>query len=216
MRKVTLVFPKSSWKFERTPYPPLGIGYLAAVLQQYQWEVSIIDGQILKPEEYQVQLRNIKDDEIVGISTTIKQVEETKRIARLIKKRVPKTTVIVGGPGVSVLPEKIEEIDIIVKGEAENTLPKLLENLSQKKSLDRIDNFPKVIICENPTNLDDLPYPARDLFPLGKISGNMEKKYRNDLYKYDQLKRMPVWMHLLRQNSFRSKFQSSFSKECSR
>lgn len=165
MRKITLIFPKTSWKFEKTPYPPLGIGYLASVLLQNDWEVSIIDGQILTMEEYQKQVNNIQD-QYVGISTTIKQVEETKRLVNSIKHLNPEVKIVVGGPGIVALnPDYSQNIDVIVKGEAEESIIALLEALYNDNEKTR-DSKPILIECQNPVKLDDLPYPARDLFPL--------------------------------------------------
>lgn len=164
MKKITLVFPKSSWKFEKTPYPPLGIGYLAAVLAQEGWEVSIIDGQILNAEEYEKQIKGISEG-IVGISTTLKQINETLRIAALIKQNNSGIPIIVGGAGVIVFdldPSLTSHVDLIIKGEAEKYIIPLLNKIKnfQKKQK------PQTITCKNPSNLDELPYPAYDLFPL--------------------------------------------------
>ncbi|MCD6371117.1 MAG: radical SAM protein [Candidatus Aenigmarchaeota archaeon] len=166
MRKITFVFPKTGWKFERTPYPPLGIGYLAAILVEKGWDVSIIDGQILEQKEYEKQLQEITKG-IVGISVSIKQIEEALRVAGLLKESNPEISILLGGPGVSVFelyPEKVENIDLIVKGEAENEIVQILNNLRKSD----LSQSLQTIICRNPVNLDGLPYPARELFPLEK------------------------------------------------
>jgi anaerobic magnesium-protoporphyrin IX monomethyl ester cyclase len=173
MMKITLIYPKTSWKFEKTPYPPLGLGYLATVLQQNNWDVSLIDGQILKPEKYKQKLCDI-NEKIIGISTTIKQIKETERIAKLIKEKNPKTVVVVGGPGISVLNlQEVQNIDIVVKGEADNEIIKLLKEIQTKKTLNKITKYPKVgnvilVNCKNPTNLDKIPYPSREILNLDK------------------------------------------------
>lgn len=171
--KITLIYPKTSWKFEKTPYPPLGLGYLATILQQNNWQVSLIDGQILKKEKYN-QLINNLNEKIVGISTSIKQIEETKRIAKIIKKKNPKTIIIVGGHGISALNlEKVQDINIVVKGEADNEIIKLLQEVKHKKTLDKITRYEKIgdiifINCKNPVNLNGLPHPSRELLNLKK------------------------------------------------
>lgn len=173
MAKITLIYPKTSWKFEKTPYPPLGLGYLATILQQNNWRVSLIDGQILKKETYQQLINNIKT-KIVGISTSIKQIEEAKRIAGIIKNNNPKTIIIFGGPGITALDlKKIKNIDIVVKGEADKEIIKLLQEIQNKKTLDKITRYKKIrnvilVSCKNPVNLNNIPCPDRDILNLKK------------------------------------------------
>jgi len=167
MKKIIFIFPKIGWKFKKTPYPPLGIGYLAAVLIQNGYEVSIVDGQILNIKEYEEKIQNITE-EIIGISATIKQIEEVLRISNLIKKKNPDKLVILGGPIVNLfdLNElQMPNIDIIIKGEAENELVQILRKLEEKRI--RREKA-KIITVKNPINLDELPYPIRELFPLKK------------------------------------------------
>ena len=165
MKRITFVFPKVGWKFERTPYPPLGIGYLAAILIRDGWDVSIIDGQILEQREYERRLQEVTEG-IVGISASIRQIEEALRVASLLKRNNSKIPILLGGPGVSVFelyPEKIRDVDVIIKGEAEKDIVQILNNLQRGSSSSQ---HPQTIICTNPVNLDELPYPARELFPL--------------------------------------------------
>lgn len=166
MKKITFVFPKTGWKFERTPYPPLGIGYLAAILMQQNWEVSIIDGQILERQEYENRIQAVAEG-IVGISASIKQIEEALRISILLKRKSPDIPIILGGPGITVFdlaPSNLGGIDVIVRGEAENEIIRILNDLRKGKKF----QTPKKITCQNPLNLDELLYPARELFPLEK------------------------------------------------
>jgi radical SAM superfamily enzyme YgiQ (UPF0313 family) len=166
MGKIIFVSPKSSWKFEKTPYPPLGIGYLAAILVREGWDVSIIDGQILEIQEYEKKLRAVTEG-VVGISTSIKQIDEALKIAKLVKKNNPDLPVIIGGPGVVFFdldPSKVCNIDVIVKGEAEKEILQILNKLRNNRNRQK----PQIIVCENPSNLDVLPHPARELFPLEK------------------------------------------------
>ena len=166
MRKITFVFPKTGWKFERTPYLPLGIGYLAAVLVRQNWKVSIIDGQVLLREEYEKKIQAITEG-IVGISASIKQIEEALRISALLKRNNPEIPIILGGPGITIFDQgfsKAENIDMIVKGEAENEIGRILDGLQEYKKV----QTPQRIVCKNPLDLDKLPYPAREMFPLEK------------------------------------------------
>jgi len=73
LMKVTFVYPYIPYKFAKTPYPPLGIGYLAAVLREkcdFITNIRLIDGQILDEEKFWHQVKTI-DADIVLISATI-------------------------------------------------------------------------------------------------------------------------------------------------
>jgi len=176
-KEITFVNPRDFCKFiPNTPYPPLGVGYLASVLREKDYQVNLIDGQILSSEEYEKELAE-NDTEILGITAALKQVQEAKRVASIVKSRNQETVVVIGGAGPNSLPsEKILKsgvIDIIVRGEAEETLPKLLNTLKTHSSLEKVPNIAyldnnKLVetgITSPPAELDKLPFPARDIFP---------------------------------------------------
>lgn len=176
-KEIAFVNPRDFCKFiSNTPYPPLGLGYLTSVLRKRDYQTTLIDGQILSPDEYEKRITE-NEVEFLGITATIKQMQEAERVASIIKFRNPETTVIIGGPGPNSLPPKTVlrsgVIDIIVRGEAEETLPKVLEALQSGVPLEGI---PNLVYFENstlvvtrktapPTELDKIPFPARDIFP---------------------------------------------------
>lgn len=176
-KEITFVNPRDFCKFiPNTPYPPLGVGYLASVSREKDYQPSLIDGQILPPNEYERQLVE-NESEVLGITATIKQMQEAKRVASVVKSRNPETVVIIGGAGPNSLPPesilKSRVVDIIVRGEAEETLPKLLEALRSHSSLEKVPNivyFENGVLVEtktvaSPADLDKIPFPARDIFP---------------------------------------------------
>ena len=66
---VTLVnppYPKGA--YQHMPFPPLGLGYLAAVLEKNQYEVDVIDCQVLdiSYEEIKNELGNRQPDIEIG------------------------------------------------------------------------------------------------------------------------------------------------------
>lgn len=169
MKRITFINPKVSWKFIKTPYPPLGIGYLAAVLRE-EWAIDIIDGEILDEKTYYKRLDNVRSM-IIGITTTIKQMPEAICVAKVIKMKNPESIIIIGGSGTSVImepqfKEAWQYVDIIMKGEAELTLPFVLDQIYSNKKWHRISSQPSIIWSDTPSNLDKLPLPDRDLFPL--------------------------------------------------
>ncbi len=71
-----------------------------------------------------------RNPDIVGFSCYIWNMLHTMEIARLVKQQAPATTIVVGGPDVSSVPEKALDtypwIDVVVRGEGEETFRALL------------------------------------------------------------------------------------------
>lgn len=175
--KTTFIFPPIPYKFAKTPYPPLGIGYLATILRMHDIEVDFIDGQILEENQFWSDINKLTTD-IILISATIRQIKGAMRVAEITKKRNPQTTVVLGGPGPSALAMQQQDfgkntaIDIIVQGEAEESLPLLLRQINEDRS---IDNIPNLLInrngnivrtIKNPirSEITKIPWPDRTIF----------------------------------------------------
>lgn len=119
---VTFVYPKTPYFYDRTPYPPLGIGYLAANVKDLASRIHCVDGQILNSEEYTNATSAIEDD-VICISATLLQMKEAGKIADTVKTRHPSTPVIIGGYGPrSLSPQDLFQIgkfDIFFRGEGD-------------------------------------------------------------------------------------------------
>ena len=108
----------------------------------------------------------------------------TKSFIKTIKKIYPEVTMVCGGEHISACPkfsmEDCPEIDICVLGEGEETSIDILKTIEQKKSLSKVNGIvyrsgEEIII--NPrrsriSQLDDIPLPAWDLFPLENYLSN--------------------------------------------
>ena len=107
-----------------SPAPPLGALVAAAYLPSH-WELKLVDADVepLKDEHFQWA-------DIVMISGIGPQ-QETIHKAIERAKRLGKPTV-VGGAAPTLQPEKyVGKADFVVVGEAETTMPKLLEDLGR-------------------------------------------------------------------------------------
>ncbi len=175
--KVTFVYPRTQYFYGRTPYLPLGIGYLAANIRDLASDIECIDGQILKDEEYEQAISGI-DGDVVAISATLLQMKEACRITAMVKAKRPSTPVVIGGYGPHSMPvERLFQMgafDVFVRGEGELLLRRVLEclerndNLAQIKGIAFVRN--KEVIANGPNlelpQLDSLPLPDRDLFDI--------------------------------------------------
>ncbi len=122
--------------------PPLGIGYLAAVLLREGYEVNLLDSCAMDLD-YNGILKEIcayKPD-IVGISNLIAFSKEAYVLARYIKQQL-QTTIVMGGPHPSSFPENVfgdsHDIDIVVLGEGEATIVNLIKALEGQKDLSTV------------------------------------------------------------------------------
>lgn len=170
-RKVTLVFPRFVY---RNMGMPLGFLWVAGVLEKAGYALEFLDGTLLS--EAQV-IQRIKDSAPLFVFFSLQSVfaDKTFPLIREIKKALPKTKIIIGGPHPTLLPTdtlKEEGIDIVVTQEAEQTVSELMNVLVAGKSLHEVkgigfkDEEGKVILTPPRAllqNLDELPLPARHL-----------------------------------------------------
>lgn len=109
-----------------------------------------------------------------------------KELVVAARKKFPAAIIIAGGEHVSAVPEycfnTAPEIDYIVLGEGEATIVELMQCIEQKLPLDGVsriafkkegsvvvNNFSRRI--KRIEKVDDIPWPAWDLFPLEKYFG---------------------------------------------
>ncbi len=161
--------------------PPLGIAYLAAVLEKDNHEVKIIDGPALATvEEYGFNnlARDVKkfDPEVVGITASTSQIDHAKKSIRIIKKINPDCKIVLGGTLITADPDQLKnfkEVDFGVYGEADLTFKDILKKIESKKKIENLEGViwrekkeikflkPKMI-----TDMDDIPMPARHLLKM--------------------------------------------------
>jgi len=160
--------------------PPLGLAYLAAVLERNNIDVSIIDANAEQLNLTDILKRiSILRPDIIGFTASTVIINKVYTFIREIKKRF-NVTIVVGGPHSSALPKKTlqecPEIDFVIIGEGEISFLNLIKCLENNDSLSKIKgicfrdgehiriNEPQQLI----KNLDSIPFPARHLLPLTK------------------------------------------------
>jgi radical SAM superfamily enzyme YgiQ (UPF0313 family) len=159
------------------PQFPIGLGYIAAILEQDGFRVDIIDNYLRKSSAEDVAQEIIaKGARYAGLSTNTLTISDALSIARIVKSLDKRVITILGGPHASLFPERMSEephIDVVITGEGEYALRDLLRNLrSAKCEMPRMDN--KVIHAKRIDNLDALPFPARHLFEFPSYNRTAE------------------------------------------
>ena len=171
---------------------PVGILSLAAVLEAKGLQPEVVDLNRVYYSWLQDANRSQKDFcsfagnyfagrdfGFFGFSTVCSSYPLTLRIAAEVKRAHPESVVVLGGPQASVVDVSTMRafpwIDLVVRGEAEQTLPALVDALTQRNSLAAVPGITfrrgeDGEIVRNPDaplilDLDALPFPAFHLFP---------------------------------------------------
>jgi anaerobic magnesium-protoporphyrin IX monomethyl ester cyclase len=174
--------------------PPLGILYLAGYLRQKmpQVQINVFDGVRHGYQKTLEQIENF-DADIVGLSYYTPVAASALRLADRIKREHPSKIVILGGPHATALPQEgilRSAADLVVYGEGEATLVEIVSLLQQQGSFGKVDWEKVDGLCLRKegkpfltpprkfiANLDDIPFPARDLLNLKDYTGFYLYKY---------------------------------------
>jgi magnesium-protoporphyrin IX monomethyl ester (oxidative) cyclase len=200
--KILLINPTRSYN-EKASYIskgadiglPLGILYIAAVLDKEGYDVEVLDS-LVSPHtelkqisgdriEYGIPWDKLKDiikqkkADIIGISNMFSaQINNTIRTTQLIKKIDKNIPVIVGGPHITVKAaeflQKVNTADVAVTGEGEIAMLDLVKCYEKKADLKNVNGIVYrnngKIISNNKRDfikdLDELPLPAYHLIDM--------------------------------------------------
>src|SRR5260370_18984105 len=171
-------------------HAPLGVLSVAAVLEARGLRPEVVD---LNRLYYDFRRKNERNEcdfshfaasyfrerqfDFVGFSSVCSSYPVTLRIACEVKRQRPDSVVAFGGPQASAVDvatlEAYTPIDLVVRGEAEETLPRLLGLVSEGRLREDIPGITfrrHGKIVRNPaaggvTDLDTLPFPAFHLLP---------------------------------------------------
>lgn len=164
-------------------FPNNGVLSLAAYLESFRFDVSIIDSYVNR-FNYKDVLKEISKlkPNIVAISNSFTfKTYYCMAMAKLIKEYFPEIIIIAGGIHFSAVPEEslriCESIDYIIMGEGEKTILELVQKLSNRENKNDFSGvrglayildgkFIKTIPRPLIEDIDSLPIPAYHLLPL--------------------------------------------------
>lgn len=175
--KVLLVFPNMKIV---TGEPPLGLGYIAAYLRESA-KIKILDTTFRPSIKWAEKFIKREKADIVGIYSSTVMFKDAIEIAKIAKK-YDTPLVVMGGPHPSIRPEEVirlQYIDAVVIGEGEYSFFKIVEKFENRNEIKDLVGIPNVYLKYNGKiiknnaryfieNLDELPFPARDLFDMEK------------------------------------------------
>ena len=188
---VTLVNPTApAGAAMHMPFALLGLGYLAAVLEKNNYQVDVIDCQLIKLslDDFRSEISKRQPD-VVGVTSSTLTYQSALKLVKIAKEACPNCTTIAGGPHVTFWDDKAleecPELDVVVRREGENTVLELVQKIEAGQSVN--DVLGTTIrkdgkIVKNPDrpyieDLDSLPFPARHLWPMDRL-----REYEDVLY----------------------------------
>lgn len=183
--KVLFVNPPqtaSKYKFMGVIAPPLGIAYMAGVLQENNIDVEILDASAEDMDFKDVEKELLKrKPDLVALTALTPTIGRALETAQVVKETLPNSIVVMGGyhPTFNFI-ETLEDenVDIVIRGEGEYIMLNLVQALENQSSLHDVkgiifeDKNSKEIVV-NPEapliqDLDELPFPALNLLPMKK------------------------------------------------
>ena len=168
------IFPTRTAASQINYWQPLGTLSVASSLMKAGHDVKFLSGAFLSHAEILNALAAGRPD-FVGIYSTAFGWNKALRTAADAKSLLPGVFIAVGGPYPMAIQEKCLEdspwIDAVVTGEGEITVVELLERLTRRRGLAGVEGVAfraERRIIKNPprpfiTDLDSLPFPAREL-----------------------------------------------------
>jgi len=200
LKKILLIQPPAFSNNDRgdmNPNAPLGIAYIAAILEREQFDVQILDAFIegweqetrINEEKILVGLSfdQIKEfiakmnPDVVGVTSMFtSQRKNAHRVAQIVKEVDREIVVIFGGAHPTAVPESVladHAVDVVVLGEGDNVIAPLIRSIESDGDLRLLDGIALRDEAGQPIeipkttgvdNLDELPFPARHLLPMEK------------------------------------------------
>ncbi len=158
---------------------PLGLAYIAAVLEKAGHKPIVLDAAAYQMDRktFELFIRRAKPD-AVALAAFTPSFSYAADHAQIVKDHFPDVPVIIGGYHVTFLPEQslklAPAIDYVIRGEGDYTTTNLINALENNEP--NISEIPGISYRENGKikhtpdaplikNLDELPFPARHLFP---------------------------------------------------
>ncbi len=177
--KIVLINPNTG-RAERieneAAWPPLGLLYIGAVLQNAGHEIKVIDNaRVQLPVEKVIERVKREDPGVVGISALTPTFKQGVKIASAIKTETPDVKIVVGNYHATFTYERLlanySIVDYVVLGEAEYTVLELVGALEKKGETKKVKGIAfrhdgevvKTLPRPFIQNLDELPFPDRTL-----------------------------------------------------
>lgn len=183
MAKVLLINPLV--REEDDPkHVPMGMAQLAAIAIKKGHQIQVYDHNAWRADDAQVIEILLSDNwDIVALGGITTAYASIKQVVRMTRKVLPNVIISLGGGVITSIPKEVmswlPEVDFGFIGESYVTFPEVLDMIDSKKkdwhkidgTITRLDDgefyfSPQRKLIED---LDSLPFPAYDLFPIEEV-----------------------------------------------
>jgi anaerobic magnesium-protoporphyrin IX monomethyl ester cyclase len=147
MMQVALVYPYIRTRSQtETLFPPLGLAGLTSQLRSRQIETRVFDCTFGTLAQLRQNLLAYQPD-IVGVYIMVTLSSNAERVASMVRKELPNSLIIAGGPLPTLYPERFSRsFDFVFQGEADLSFPQFCSDVSQTAGL--------------PADMSQLPLPT--------------------------------------------------------
>ncbi len=157
--------------------PSPSLLYLAPWLLEDGHDVTYLEGLFLSLEKAITKLREI-DPDLIGVTLTSVDWENSRWMLNELKNTFPDAVLVAGGIHPTLWLERCleecEGLDIVVRGEGEQTMRELVSRLEHSEPLDSVEGLvyrsgdgiektPERPVTED---IDSLPFPSHDLVDI--------------------------------------------------
>jgi len=134
--------------------PSIGLMYMASYLLRYtNHTINIFDGQLNDSIDL-IALLMKNNYDVVGISVLTFTLIDAINTIKLVRRESPMSKIVVGGTHPTIYPqEMLKWADFVIRGEGEQVLPIVLDNLNSKQRIFGLKELEQ--------NLDKYPFPYR-------------------------------------------------------
>ena len=162
---------------------PMGMAQLSAIIIKKGHDIQVYDHNAWRADDDKIkQILKADNWDIVALGGITTAYASIKKLVKFTRKILPEVTIALGGGVLTSIPKEImtwlPEVDVGAIGEGYVTFPEILEMIDLKKkewhkingTISRLNNdlhiSPKRDLIKN---LDDLPFPAYELFPVEEV-----------------------------------------------
>ena len=190
-----------------TPIPSLGLAYIGSVLRDAGFEVDGLDSFMAchTVDEMIAEIRRRRPD-VLGISLLTPAAPLVDRVLAQLRREMPDLVVVLGNIHASVFDRYYLSrrlADFVVHHEGEATMRELMEAIRDDQPVERVAGISYVAVdgdvIRTPKrewiarqDLDAMPYPAWDLFPVGQFKPDIRLIGGSTMNRAAQVQALPI------------------------
>lgn len=188
--RITLVYPSFGTE-QHSLYFPFGLAYVASSLLNAGHSVTVVDMEGDRLSAFEAVRRTVDSSpRIVAFGGMVTRFRYVKELAGLIRSEMPDVFMTAGNSGATTVPGiylKSCGLDCVVLGEGEVTAADLAGAVEEGRNWRQVPgiawlgddgSLQKSSPREPVSDLDSLPWPAWDLFPIENYVSSMDHRQK--------------------------------------